>query len=145
MLLCQTSSACFLSVASVSVAGVDIFLWQWASLLQRKGDSRRTGVLAVCWVLFLSVSIATVGLQWYRHGGGGGCYVIHEEWGWPRTAKAWQRDPTEPERKHLLDLGGLMRASAAPGCLPHCTSKRGTHILIPLNRCIAIKNVYLWC
>ncbi len=92
----------FPATASVFVAG-------------RRVTARRTGTLAVCWVLFVSVAVATVRLGWQRRGGGGGgCYVIHGQWGRPSGATVWQRSPKEPERKHLVDLQRLSCCAPLP-------------------------------
>lgn len=127
-------------VASVSVALVGIFpVTVSVFVAEKRVTARRTGTLAVCWVLFVSVAVATVRLRWKRHGGGGGCYVIHGRWGRPCRAKVWQPRPKEPKRKHLVDLQRL----SCSGPYPQCTSMSRVDALIPLNLYIT-KNIYFW-
>lgn len=112
---CQTSSACFHQLPQCLWPWSRFFLWQRASLLQRKRvAARRTNTLAVCWVLFVSVATATVRLRWQRDSGGGGCYVIHGQWGWPYRA---QNLATEPKRTKEEASGGSANTQAWPQVL----------------------------
>lgn len=114
----------FISSLSVCGLGRDFSCDTERLLLQRKRvTARRTGTLAVCWGLFVSVAIATVRLRWQRRGGSSGCYVIHGLRGRPSRAKVWQ--PSR-ERTREEASGGSAQTQAGlscSSCYPQCTSR----------------------